>query len=603
MLRVLLFLGLSLAPLRATDILTTLHGGHPRLIATAEAMAQARRNIQADPRARAIYDRLVRQAAALEGTAPVTYDKPGRQLLRQSRAAVERVYTLALLYRLDSHEKYAARAIRELEAAAAFPDWNPSHFLDTAEMTHAFAIGYDWLYDALTPEQRTWMRRAIVSKGLDQALPIYRERRWWSANVFNWNQVCNGGIGLGALAIADEEPEKAREVLEFALASIRPAIASYGPDGGWAEGPGYWHYASRYTAYFLAGLKSALGSDFGLSAIPGLDRAGHFRIHMVAPSGKQFNFADSNPRPSPAAEMFWLARRFSEPVYAHQQHRLLAQAEKAEALDLIWYQPESRSPSEAGWPLDACFRGVEVATMRGSWTDPDAVFAALKAGTIRRGRGHAHYDLGSFVFEAGGVRFATDLGADSYLDGYFGDRRLTFYRTRTEAHNTLVFDGGNQDQQGSAAIVRRRFRPDSAWAIVDLAKAWAGKVTRYERGIALVERRHLVVQDEFEAPSPVEAQWGMVTEAEVELEARTAHLSSGEWKATARILSPDGAVFRMASTATPPPQNPNRGTARLVIELPRKSVKERIVVAITPHAKAERPPALSWAGRSLADWN
>ena len=49
--------------------------------------------------------------------------------------------------------------MKELRAAAAFPDWNPSHFLDTAEMTHAFAIGYDWLYEGLGPEARGVQRR------------------------------------------------------------------------------------------------------------------------------------------------------------------------------------------------------------------------------------------------------------------------------------------------------------------------------------------------------------------------------------------------------------------------------------------------------------
>ena len=72
---------------------------------------------------------------------------------------LHRVYTLALLYRLDGDQRYAERAWQELEAAAQFQDWNPRHFLDTAEMTHAFAIGYDWLYDVWTPEQRATLRR------------------------------------------------------------------------------------------------------------------------------------------------------------------------------------------------------------------------------------------------------------------------------------------------------------------------------------------------------------------------------------------------------------------------------------------------------------
>jgi len=47
----------------------------------------------------------------------------------------------------------ARREIKRLFAAAASNDWNPSHFPRTsAEMSLAFAIGYDWLYAQFTPD-------------------------------------------------------------------------------------------------------------------------------------------------------------------------------------------------------------------------------------------------------------------------------------------------------------------------------------------------------------------------------------------------------------------------------------------------------------------
>ena len=61
---------------------------------------------------------------------------------------VGRTYTLALMYRLHGDRRYVDRLWRDLDAVAAFPDFNPKHFLDTAEMTHALGVAYDWLYDA-----------------------------------------------------------------------------------------------------------------------------------------------------------------------------------------------------------------------------------------------------------------------------------------------------------------------------------------------------------------------------------------------------------------------------------------------------------------------
>ena len=37
---------------------------------------------------------------------------------------------------------------------AGYDNWNPEHFLDVAEMTMALSIGYDWLYEVLSPKNR-----------------------------------------------------------------------------------------------------------------------------------------------------------------------------------------------------------------------------------------------------------------------------------------------------------------------------------------------------------------------------------------------------------------------------------------------------------------
>ena len=47
-----------------------------------------------------------------------------------------------------------------------FPDWNPSHFLDTAEMSNAVGVGYDWLYDYLDEPTRKKVREALITLGL-----------------------------------------------------------------------------------------------------------------------------------------------------------------------------------------------------------------------------------------------------------------------------------------------------------------------------------------------------------------------------------------------------------------------------------------------------
>ena len=50
-----------------------------------------------------------------------------------SRQTLERISTLAIVDRITGESRYGARAIEEMLSVSAFSDWNPSHFLDSAE--------------------------------------------------------------------------------------------------------------------------------------------------------------------------------------------------------------------------------------------------------------------------------------------------------------------------------------------------------------------------------------------------------------------------------------------------------------------------------------
>lgn len=546
--------------------LATLKHQHPRLIIDDADIARARGLIRANAQALDLYRRLETEARTIEGQAPVKYQLIGPRLLDKSRTALQRIYILALLYRLGHKKEYFDRAIAELRAISQFQDWHPSHFLDTAEMTHAAAIGYDWLYGELSEADRELVRHAILSKGLQAALPIYGGHQWWTVVRHNWNLVCNGGIGLGALAIAgdsDEATTEADSILKAALQSLPLALSSYAPDGGWAEGPGYWDYATSYAVYFLAGLQTALGTDFDLSNTPGFERAGLFRLYFTGPTHHTFNYADAHSEMGPSAVMFWLARRFRQPVDAWQEMQMLRMPKQPMALDLAWYQPTSITPDAAHLPLDAIFTGVNVGFLRTSWTDPDALWVGAKGGDNHAN--HSHLDLGSFVFEAGGVRWAEDLGSDYYnLPGYFGKERFTYYRLRSESHNTVLVNGQNQDEHGTAKMMK-----DGSALEVDLTGAYGSILSRWTRRIRLEGRHTLHITDDLSAQNPAECLWGMVTRATIQLNGRQATLRQFGHTIEAEIHSPSQATFDVVSTQAPIPQDQNLGTRKLVVRLPQ----------------------------------
>lgn len=581
------------------QILKTLKPGHPRLLADNARFAEIGRLGRTDPLAREWLARIRAEGEGLLTAEASKYVIPdGLRLLATSRRVLDRLLVLGMLWRLDRDRRWADRAWAELEAAARFPDWNPRHFLDTAEMTHAFAIGYDWLYDAWTPEQRTTLRDAIIRHGFTPGLRVYRQQGWWSVSEHNWNQVCNGGLGMGALAIGDEAPAESGEILHEALKSLPRAMKNYGPDGAWAEGPGYWNYATKYNVAILAGLETALGTDFGLSRIPGFSLCGLFPIYSTAPTGESFNYADSGSGPTRAPEMWWLARRFGNPAYSWYARKFAP----GTPLDLVWYDPKLPTARPANLSASRHFRGSEVVMMRSAWDDPAAWWVGFKAGDNKAN--HSHLDLGSFLLEASGVRWALDLGADNYnLPGFFGLQRWTYYRLRAEGNNTIVYapqNGPDQDPRAVAPIVRYSSTKARTLAIADLTQAYARAVQSAKRGILFRPGDRVTLQDEMASAAPVEAWWFMHTRAEIQLtaNARTAILSQGGQRLLARIAAPAQARFQVMAAAplptspNPEGQNRNADFRKLAVHLPGQT-NLTLVIELVPLDGERQPPPIA----------
>jgi hypothetical protein len=583
-----------------------------RLLANVADFEHVWQLIQTNGKARSLYEQLKKNSEGILQQPAVTYNSA---LLQVSDEMLRRIYTLGLLYRLEGDKRYSDKAWQDLESAAKFPDWNPQgEFLDTAEMTHAFAIGYDWFLWA--ENQRATLRDSIVTKGLTPALNCYLGKAdygWWVKSPSNWNQVCNGGIGIGALALLPELPELCQQVLDNAARSLQGGMGTFAPDGGWPEGPVYWDYATFYSCIFLAALQTAISNDYGLVQKPGFSDTGLFAIYMTGPTLYTFNFSDSDDIGLPAYQMLWLAREFGRSVYSWYPQTLTSSLHDAHALSLLWFDPEERDPQTEGLPLDKYFRGTEVATFRTAWNDGNAIFVGLKAGDNKAN--HSHLDAGTFVVDALGKRWALDLGGDNYsLPGYFDEngQRWTYYRTRAEGHNTLVLNPSmqpDQDPKSATKITRFQSEPAKAFAIADLTPAYR---ERLERGIALANRNSIIVQDELLPRQRMELRWFMHTPAEINLseDGLTAMLKQDSARLWCAIASPPQARFTvmdakpLSSSPNPEGQDPNMGIRKLAIhmsDLP-SLILFTLSVTMIPLTSSQEPPAETPALTRLANW-
>ena len=562
---------------------------HPRLLATTEDFVALREALSTDPARQALADAVVKQAELLRSVPPVERKLQGRRLLGQSRRCVKRVLTLAMAYQLTGDPRHVERCQQEMLAAARFSDWNPSHFLDVAEMTFALAVGYDWLYEQLDESSRVEIRSAIVAKGV--LLPFETRHKGWVNSRNNWGQVCHGGLTAGALAVMEDEPDLAARTVHNALHHVTRSMDAFSPNGGYPEGPGYWSYGTSYNVTLIGVLESVLGTDFGLGQAPGFRLTGQYVSLMCGPSGVFFNYADGGAGRSVEPTLFWFASRSDRPDWLlGEEDRLLellrreggrsvvSDGNRLLPLALLWMDGRYER-TDIGMPLHWCSEGETPVTVhRSSWTDPAAVFVGLKAGSPSAS--HGQMDIGSFVLDADGVRWAVDLGAEGYhgiesrgmnLWGRSQDSdRWTIFRQRNDGHNTLVIDGQLQRASGNGRIVAFSGDPEHPYSIVDMSSVYEGQADTVQRGVMMIGAQEVVIQDQLSGLRPgSRVRWGMITPGTPEtLGESSVTLNEDDAQLMLTIQWPQAAVWQVIDTAKPRNEwdSPNRGTRMVAFE-------------------------------------
>ncbi len=565
---------------------------HPRLMLSNERIAELKKLQTTDPILDKYIKAVIASANSIVTRAPLTRTLIGPRLLDVSRELLNRTTHLALAYHFSGDKKYLDAAVANMKTVCEFSDWNPSHFLDVAEMSNGVAIGYDWLYAYISETDRTFIRNGLKTKGLDEYKKIY-ETAWWAKGDNNWNQVCNGALIVASLAIAETDPKYADEYIPKAIANLPFSNKFYAPDGAWYEGPGYWAYATEYLSYGMSALQTALGTMKNLETTEGLSKTGFAPMLTTGPTNYIFNFADSgeNSKGTTSPAMFFMANTYSNTDISNYLHNYMsATSALAKPFHVVWY----RSPNNfiPAVPLDHMLKGEinDLVIMRSSWTDKFATWVGVKSGT--NSSPHSHLDLGSFELDAGGVRWAKDLGSDDYnLDGYWtmgvGGKRWSYYRLGSLSHNVPILGNKNQYELAKASFSSTALNVSEPNAILDLSQAYRDYSSKSTRKISLVNnRKDVVIEDDFVIKSATEVAWGMTTDQSIEI------LPSG--KAILRnatittktleveIISPVGAKFTIESARKSAPEKLNTGTQRLMVRIANQIGNVKLQIKLSP---------------------
>lgn len=581
---------------------------HPRLLLLKGEEQALIANVERDKTWHRVQSMLETEALKLTEKEPMERVMSGRRLLSVTREYLRRLFFLSYVYRTTGNDEVLAHLKKEALAACEFSDWNPSHFLDVAEMTLGLAIAYDWAYDKFSKSERRTIRNAIISKGLRPSFEDQFEKSF-NKNSNNWNPVCHAGMVYGALAVWEDDRELAAQVLNRALENVPIAMREYAPDGVYPEGAMYWEYGTDFMVLLIEALQRALGTDYGLSQSPGFMQTGLYHLHMFTPTLKVFNYSDNGQTAVVAPVKFWFFKHTGDTSMLYNDLKLLRQrgatplrGNRLAPTILLWGStvPTDRSvtPASLMWSGG----GVNpVAAMRTSWTDSRALYLGVKLG--KASVSHGHMDAGSFIIESNGVMWAADLGIESYNTleakkiGVWNfsqnSGRWDVFRYNANNHNLVTFDHAKHVVTGVATIMDQGNDPMNMWLLANLKPVYGTQVANYTRSFALKELRDVVITDNITTADATTMTWNLMTPAAVTKVNDKELLLQKNGKAMLVKMDFGGRVKCTIEDARPSVDYENKNTGYTAIRFGsnlKRNTSYKITVTFTPAQSSTKKP-------------
>ncbi len=544
---------------------------HPRLLFTGAETSEVRHLMETDPLAGELAFYLKEQADSImsEPQLPYKMDKYGA-LLWTSRAYVYRLGTLALAYRIYGDRKYLDAANETLVWVCGFPDWHPAHYLDTAEMTAAVAIAYDWLFAELPHSTKQLVKASIYKNAIYRVLREYEKGGpgSWAKRETNWNVVCNTGMVLGALAVAEDYPEEAETILENAAKYMPNCLKLFAPDGVCYEGPAYWGYTNRYLSMYLKAVTDNGGDKGKIAELPGISRTAFYQIRTLTPSGHPFFFGNASigHESFGGPAYFFYSKLFGQPEVAAWNRNEVAKAlhgprmfDQLFFLSLPWFDSASPKDASAVPAMEVYHNKInDIVVFNGNRSKKGSVYLVAKGGFPNHA--HQHMDCGTFIIESDGVLWTEDLGADDYdlpgfWDGKPGGQRWKYFRNNNFSHNVINIDHSLQYAGGHAFVCEEHPEAKQPFAKLNLCEVYKEKAKSAYRKFTLLNDRTMEVEDRVEllnAQSKV--SWVACTKAQVKVKGNKAHLMRDGKHFYMKIVAPANAAFK-----TYPAKNTHKG--------------------------------------------
>jgi hypothetical protein len=517
--------------------------GHPRVLLTAERLAQLRSPSDSNDLPGIVHRR------ATELRTSLAYNSlAGRNILLLPTLnllsglpeyfAVMDAYSNAIAfnaldYGLGGDRQALDAARRALLTVSAWPTWTPPWFTvrgihtyyEVGVFTQKVAFGFDLIADELSPDDKSAIAEALWKFSIRPTLDDYFFYDRLPIAVSNHEAQSLSGAIEACVALYGDVPDwknKYGPALAELVVSYERLVAGLFPgDGSEAEPAGYENFAMEGLSWGMAALHAMGIRPRGYAdMMQGFWwlRYAQVRPDLLLDTG---DFGGDLPGHSGYA---WGAEFAGDAaLQAFYQTatnlRLLGGARSGETaqaaekmpglLDLVCCtQTLAAEPS----PPSRLFPARGSAVLRSGWA-PDDTVISIRVGPWFN---HEHHDQGSILVAAHGEELIAEAGYTSY----YQDPHYPDFFTQAPAHNTLTIDGDAFSQedydgrywpafQNFARFEAHLFSPGVDYLAADLAPAYRDGVQlrRLKREYVFIKPDVLVIHDRMEADEPHSYSW------------------------------------------------------------------------------------------------
>lgn len=584
---------------------------HPSLFFTKTDIDNYKNRILSDAKLKEKYEAATKDAKKLLADEFVSEDYAnGRKSLHGNfwdigRQTSAMAMCLGTKYLIEGDEKCAEKLKKLLAHFCSFERWHAESYsvrtpvpwhsdLCSVSMAIAAATVYDFIYDALTTEEKELFADRILHLGVMSALGdwVLPETRIHAVDSMghNWWAVCIGDAATALLAIKDDlknvDTDGILDSTNRALAAyfsykgnvLFNKFGNYDASGLFYESIGYFEYGTATPLRYLDCYERTIGRNEVLrAAIP--ENLGDALLSFSYPYSKDgkteyafFDFGDSDFD----RDCTFLVKELIKTGYGNSTLRTYAKTGGTDLYEDIAGFSTDFDDDKISLKKTAFFPSGYVVT-RENW-EPDSTALAIKSGYCWN---HSHNDSGSFIIAYKGK----PIIIDSACCGYDNKLYHPFY-CQDDAHSVIKIGGEGRRHEElyrgtkfPGGIIDSAEDEDCLFVQADCTGPMAHLCSRLYRNYFWFDNSVLVIFDEIYCHEEKTAEFSLHYAGHCTQDGTVFRIDDGDNHAVLTPVFPEGLIYSEKTGYAP--HKPEETVPYLELQTAEKARKHLIITVLS----------------------